>query len=361
MSEVQREIDIKLNLIRSVLGGNLVLRLRGTDWFSWITCGGSNVILLAAEIGVAEVLITSNEAWILTNDIEAQRLCDEQLYVDFNLHVSPWASATVREDFIKQIADGRRIVSDRPKSGEQLLPQEIVFHKRCLLAPEIERYRRVGEMTAKAMTEALSHARPDWSEDQLAGAGAEALYARGITPTLVLAAGEKRLPLYRHPTPTDQPLGAIAVMVFCARARGLYANITRFVSFGKLSAQQKALHRTVIEVEADALEMSHPGTALNAVYRKLAESYERHGHPNAIREHHQGGSTGYLSREVVATPDTIDLISVGTAVAWNPSLKGAKIEDTFIVQAEGIENLTFDEKWPYETVRGIERPLILEK
>jgi len=48
---------------------------------------------------------------------------------------------------------------------------------------------------------------------------------------------------------------------------------------------------------------------------------------NAIREHHQGGTTGYLARDV-QNPATTDTLAEGIAVAWNPSLTGAKIEAT---------------------------------
>ena len=60
---------------------------------------------------------------------------------------------------------------------------------------ELERYRRVGRLASEAMTEVLSAAKPTWTEYQLAGAGAEALWARGLHPALTLVAGERRLPL----------------------------------------------------------------------------------------------------------------------------------------------------------------------
>ena len=52
---------------------------------------------------------------------------------------------------------------------------------------------------------------------------------------------------------------------------------------------------------------------------------------------HQGGSTGYGSREVIATPRTADPIEVGQAFAWNPSITGAKAEETFVLTDAGPE------------------------
>lgn len=75
------EIAHKLEQLRNALDetGAAGIRLRGTDWFSWATAGACHTVLLAAETGVAEVLVTHDGAWILTSEIEAQRFKDEEL------------------------------------------------------------------------------------------------------------------------------------------------------------------------------------------------------------------------------------------------------------------------------------------
>ncbi|BBD57539.1 peptidase M24 [Nostoc sp. HK-01] len=226
---------------------------------------------------------------------------------------------------------------------------------------ELERYRQVGQKASAAMTEVLKAARPTWTEYQLAGAGAEALWARGLHPALTLVAGDRRLPLYRHATPTGEKLGRQAMLVFCARGYGLYANLTRFVCFGSLSKNEAELHRHVREIEAIALSTSQPGITLDTVYSALAQAYEQHGFPNAIYEHHQGGTTGYLAREIVANPLTNDFLTENMAIAWNPSLSGAKVEDTFVIlKDKKLENLTFDSNFPSVEVDGRLRAVPLE-
>ena len=204
-------------------------------------------------------------------------------------------------------------------------------------------------------------ARPSWTEYELAGAGAEALWARGLHPALTLAAGEARLPRYRHPTPSAARLGNEAMLVFCARGFGLYANLTRFVRFSSATPEQQRRHNVIRAIEAAALRACQPGLALHRVYDTLAEAYGTHGYPEAIREHHQGGPTGYLAREVIATPITTVQLETGTAIALNPSLPGVKIEDTFLVQGAELENVTFDPDWPGIDHDGRMRPLPLER
>lgn len=363
IKECSQEVADKLEFLRNALAetGATAVRLRGTDWFAWATAGGENTVLLAAETGVAEVLVSADGAWILTDEIEAQRFVDEELPADFKLYVNPWADSGDRENFVWEASSGGKILSDRPMSDESPLPASLLHRKRVMVLSELERYREVGRLASEAMTEVLSAAKPTWTEYQLAGAGAEALWARGLHPTLTLVAGERRLPLYRHATATGELLGHEAMLVFCARGYGLYANLTRFVCFGSLGSDRAQLHRQVREIEAQALAVCQPGTALNAVYQVLAQAYEQRGYPHAIREHHQGGTTGYLSREVVARPMTAGELAENMAVAWNPSLPGAKIEDTFVIRTGGeLENLTLNPNWPSVEVGGRSRPVPLE-
>jgi Xaa-Pro aminopeptidase len=228
-----------------------------------------------------------------------------------------------------------------------------------LFESEQLRYRQLGCDAAEAMTATLRRARPEWTEYELAAAGAAELWRRGIHPALVLAAGERRLPLYRHPTPTHEPLGARAMLVFCARRHGLYANLTRFVSFaGPGSAPQD--QAALMEVEATGLAAVAPGKSLSAVYHAFAAAYNHADRQGAMDEHHQGGITGYLAREIVATASTATELETGMAFAFNPSFAGLKMEDTFLLGPQGLDNLTLDPQWPAVTVQGRQRPLWLE-
>ena len=52
------EIGTKLGILRDALAGTGAdgVRLRGVDWFAWITGGGDSSVLLGVEEGVAEAL-----------------------------------------------------------------------------------------------------------------------------------------------------------------------------------------------------------------------------------------------------------------------------------------------------------------
>lgn len=356
------ELEVKLARVRAILEqhGLSAVRLRGVDWFAWATCGGSNVVLLTTDVGVAEVLITRGSAWVLTDAIEAARMEQEEVPRGLRVWSCPWTERGQREAFVEEKRGGGVVASDRPVGEEVPLPAELVDARHSLLPEELERYRALGRDAAEAMTEVLREAKPEWTGWQLAGAGAEALWARGIHPALTLVGEERRLPLHRHATASHERLGARAMLVFCGRRQGLFANLTRFVYFREPTAEERRLAADVARVEAAAFEASRAGVTLGHVYSAMVEAYRASGHPGAEAFHHQGGSCGYLSRDDVALPGSKVVLQPSNAMAWNPSLPGAKIEDTVVLtEGGGVEILTVDPRWPTFTVDGRARPDLL--
>ena len=362
------EVADKLALLREALGQAMggqaggAIRLRGLDWFSWVTAGGDASLLLAADCGAAEVLVTRDDAVILTDEGEAERLRQEQVPPGFTFHIAPWAEVELRETYVLGAAAGAAVFTDRPKHVDQPLPASLRLRRMVLGAGEQDRYRALGAEAAAAVGEALRAARPDWTEFQLAAAAAQALWSRGIQPAQVLAAGERRLSLYRHPVPSHEPLGGRATLQVCARRHGLHANLARSVSFGPAPVEQAEL----LQVEATGLDAIRPGNSLAAVYHALDAAYRHANRPDAIRARQQGGITGYAAREIVATASTATGLETGMAFAFSPSLAGITIEDTFLLGRAGLENLTLDPQWPAAEVpgrasKGLVRPLWLEK
>ncbi len=354
------EVTRKLQRLRTWMKQNEIsgIRFKGVDWFSWITGGASSVVIFTSETGIAEVFITSKNAWILTNKIEGNRLIAEETPSEFEVLAFPWQETNAAEEFTRAQCQNGLCLSDRPSSSEEMIPFALHLLKMQLLPEEILRYRQVGRKAAEAMTEALSAARPEWSEDRLAGEGAKCLWSRGLDPTLIMVGGEDRAPLYRHPIATAAPLGRFAMMVFCARAFGLYANLTRFIFFDPPSEKEKERFQIVARIEADIFSASRPNEALPSLYLKMAESYKHWGFADEINRHHQGGPTGYLSREHIVTANSPPelRISENMALAWNPSLPGVKIEDTILVTNSGLEILTVDPDWPTIELGGYRRP-----
>ncbi len=352
------EITEKLTVIRNILRKQKLagVRLRGTDWFAWATAGASNVVLLTTDFGIAEVLITLTDAFVLTNNIEAARLEAEELSPGFEIWQGGWHQPHLKESFVKELTQGGLVASDKPQGKEIGLPTELIIEKRTLVPGEMIRYRALGREAAEAMTETLLDARRDWTGYELAARGAAALWARGIHPALTLVGDERRLPIHRHATASANKLGDRAMLVFCARRHGLFANLTRFVYFRDPTAQDVRMKQDVAAIEADILKATKPGVNLGQMFEIMQKTYTNFGYSHEINKHHQGGPTGYLSREEIALPGGQSVLAKGMAIAWNPSLIGTKIEDTVLITDQGLEVLTVDPQWPSFETQGLQRP-----
>ncbi len=272
-----------------------------------------------------------------TSRIEALRLAEEEVH-GIEIQPHPWC------------------VTPSPQHPNDL-EHDLTSLRLILFPEEQERFRTLGAAAAEALGEVMRLAEPAWTEQKLAGATAEAMIGEGIQPQVLLVAGEERIFKYRHPLPKDRPLGKLCMTVVCGRRSGLVVNLTRLRSWNHPNAGRR--YEKVLRVEAAALDTSRPGVSLDDVLRAIKDAYVEIGRPDAFNDHHQGGIAGYRPREIVAVPQDKTRLEQGMAVAWNPSLEGAKVEDTFLLTARGLENLTVDPHWPMITVNGRKRPALL--
>ncbi|CAN5745104.1 hypothetical protein BH24ACT18_BH24ACT18_14200 [soil metagenome] len=158
---------------------------------------------------------------------------------------------------------------------------------------------------------------------------------------VLLAASVGRLGRYRHPIPRGGPLGGQAMLVVCAERGGLYANLTRMVLFEDSDPETHRRQEACDEIlRRMRQEATRPGTTLADAFELCRTFYAEAGFPDGWQDHHQGGTTGYASREIVASPETLQEIRPGHAFAWNPSLPNAKTEETFVLLPQGPEILT---------------------
>lgn len=305
--------------------------------FAWLTGGGDNTVVTFRPVG-AWLEITPDTIRLHSSQIEAGRLLDEEV-PGMEVVRYAWYSPPS---------------SEGPNDVEHdLTPLRLVLSKE-----EQDRYRVLGLDAATALGESIRFADPGWSEYDLAGAIAEELLSKGIQPLVLLVAGEERLFRYRHPIPKQHPLGRLFMGVICGRRHGLIANVSRLRNFGHPEA--KSLNEQICQVEAAALNASQPGATLGEVLEKIRAGYNAIGRASEFENHHQGGLTGYRSREVLARPGNPTKLEVGMALAWNPSLPGAKVEDTFLLTEAGLENLTADLRWPTMQIEGRLRPMVYE-
>lgn len=136
------------------------------------------------------------------------------------------------------------------------------------------------------------------------------------------------------------------MLVLCGRKYGLVANLTRLVHFGPPPRELREKLEKVITVDAKMIARTVVGAGLADIFHAGMAAYAAVGFPQEWKLHHQGGVAGYNGREILATPNSQEIVQDGQAFAWNPSIRGVKSEDTIIVQGDSREFLTGSGRWP---------------
>ncbi|WP_049920278.1 M24 family metallopeptidase [Halobiforma nitratireducens] len=385
--------------------------------FAWLT-GGSNVVDRESDVGIAAIGYERGESRLrlVTNNIEADRLVAEEVpeldvaldadvnengngnenenenenedvdtETDLVVERDPWHDSTVPSQIAARVAEDERAAADVDIPGlETIDPSRL---RQPLTDRDIERYRNLGRETARAVESVCRELQPRDTEHEVASALRVALSARGIEAPVVLVGGSKRAQQYRHYTPTQAELGEYALVSVTAERAGLHASCTRTVAFDPPEWLEQH-HEAAARVEATALAATRAVAAVDAgesddgsggeataetpatagdVFAAIQDAYEAVGHPEEWEHHHQGGAAGFDGREWVATPGSDEPVDAPMAYAWNPTVQGAKSEDTVLVTAEGgsesenetataddYESLTTTDDWPTITVDAVE-------
>ena len=349
------ETKLKVKMVRSLLEktGHKGIIIRKQPNFSWISAGGRGFIGLASENACASIVISKNGVFVAGNNIETPRLLAEEFPKGFAEPVIlPWAEdGGIDELLNKKIGS---LTSDTE--------QDAWFREKRvnLLECEETRYAKLGKTAASILEEVCLSIKPGMSEFEIAGRISEGYWAAGIEPITLLIAADNRSEKVRHYVPTAKKIKNGVICSICARAGGLVISATRSVGFSKNFAKN---YEKLLKVEQNIFETIKPGIVLGNVYKKLTESYKHNGLDKEWENHHQGGLTGYLAREIRVLPNTAFKISSHQAYAWNPSAIGAKCEDTILLNDNSKITVltTISKKWPSIKIGSLNRPDILRR
>jgi len=312
--------------------------LRRPANFAWFTGGADSKVDHVAPEGVADLIVRADSQVVLTSTIEAARMRAEQTRA-VDVVEYPWHED--RDAALRDLLGDARAGSDLGLAGTVNLSDEIARLRWTLDTDAVESLRLVGRDATAAMADAAATIEAGMTEHEAAAALAAACRRRGLTATVLLAAADERIALYRHPLPVGATIERRAMLVASAERGGLYANLTRIVELEEPDPELARRLRACEEILARMRdEATRPGRTLAGAFADCRRFYADAGFPDEWRLHHQGGLTGYGSRELIATPGTDHAIEPGQAFAWNPSITGAKAEETFVLTATRPEMVT---------------------
>jgi Xaa-Pro aminopeptidase len=346
--------------------GLKALLLKRQANFSWMTCGGLNLVGITTEFGATSLLITEDAKYLICNNIEAPRMVEEERLgkQGFALKTFPWYED--REiPIVKELAGEGSVGCDVPFPNTIMVAEEVARLRYSLTAGEQERYRWLGEKVSLALEKTMMETKRGEKESEVVGRLCREIWKDRIDPAGLMAAADERMFRFRHPIPSEKRVEKYLMVSINARKWGLVVCLTRLVHFGKLPAPLKEKYEANVFIDCTLMAHTRPGMAAREVLQKGIEAYREKGYPEEWQLHHQGGSIGYVPRDYRVGFNTPDLIQEHQGFAWNPSLTGTKSEDTILATKKGPEMITHPILYPTIslTVAGISftRPAILEK
>lgn len=351
LSEIMLKFDrVKKFLEEEKKDGLLLTQVRNVNW---ITAGLiNNQIVLNKDVGAASLLIMKDGGkFLLCNGSEAKRMMDEGLEkLGYVLIQYPWYEANpikdVRDSLIKSIAKGGKVVSDISFPGTELVSDKFKTLRYSLTDTEIDRYRWLGKQSTEAVVDVCNSIVPGMDEYEIEAMTANALRSRGILPTVLLTAVDERISKYRHALPGGAKLQKYAMINIVAEKWGMPIAVTRFVHFGPMPEELKTKFEKTAMVMTRYQLASVPGKPCAEIFEQCKTWYAEAGYPKEWQLHHQGGAIGYDDREYVIYPGIKEVVRERQAFAWNPTITGAKVEDTFIAYKDHYEVVTKTEGWP---------------
>ncbi|MEK7767581.1 MAG: M24 family metallopeptidase, partial [bacterium] len=272
--------------------------------FSWATGGADNHVRHASDLGVASlVFLRGGSRWVLTSNIEAPRIMDEELAgLGFELKETRWYVPAERPELLRDMLRNMRTASDDGTPGTEDIEPHLPPLRMQLTKHEMEKYRWLGRQAGTAIGEVCRKATRAMTEEEVAGMLFAAMQRRSVKPTVLLVAADERISKYRHPIPTANKVKASLMIVLCARAWGLVCSVTRLVHFGKMPPELKGKHEAVCRVDAAMITASRVNAPYVDAFERGKQAYGEQGYTLEWQKHHQGGPTGYIEREFTVNP-----------------------------------------------------------
>ena len=328
--------------------------LRRNPNLAWAIAGRAHVPT-TIDAACFDLIITQDSATAITNVVEAPRLIAEELPSEVTVKAIKWS-----EGRDPQLPTGAKVGSDQPGADRIDLGTEIEIIRASLIESDVARYKEICSDAATALGNAMKQVVSSDREIDVAGLITHALWQADLEIAFLGVAGQDRVHKFRHPLPTSAVVGNRVSASICAKRKGLIASVTRIVSFEAISNVMAKDYEAIFKVEAAMLDATVVGKPFSDPINAAIAAYPANDFDSdEWTKHHQGGPTGFLPRDWPANTGSARSIANNQPIAWNPTGKGFKAEDTILATNSGVKILSMDPDWPSFEVNGRTRPFLL--
>ena len=355
MNELDDKTERLATLARETNLGGIVLTTQTN--FSWLTGGGTNRIDGSREPGAGSLFVTAEgRRYAIANTIEMPRLVAEELREGGWEPIEyAWTEEHAKPDTVARLAQkvcgDATVGADWPIAGATAIDRPITRVRNLLTPAEVERYVSLGADAGRVLGEVCRDLEPGEDERAIAARTAGAVATTGARAVVTLVAADERLARFRHPVAGGKRWERVVMVVLCAQRHGLIVSLSRIVHAGRVPDALDKITESNARVFAAMLEDTRPGALGRDLFSVAQQAYVKEGFAGEEKKHHQGGATGYRTREWLAHPANEEQVQERQAFAWNPSITGTKIEETALVEGNNLRLITNSPDWPSYTIR----------
>lgn len=333
-----------------------------TPNYYWITGGKNDIVDKGSGNAASRVLLLTEKAYVFCNSSEFYRVSEEEITDDSFEKVMYYWHEDEAEVIGKYIA-GKKIGSDNGDFGTKNIAYEIQKMRYILTESERARMFEIGPECAKILEDCVREIKKGQTELEVAGKVQDAFVAKGYTLPVCLIGSDDRLLKYRHPLPKDKGIENIVMVAVCSQKYGLTISISRIKAFTNFSKEMQDKYDALLKIDATYILNTKAGVPSKEVLQKAYEAYKEFGYEKDFHLHHQGGALGYLTRDYCTNFNTEEMVQNHQAYSWNPTISGVKVEDTYIIEGDEQNIVSYSGSWVYREVtvggKTILRPDIL--
>ncbi len=312
------------------------------------------------------LLVTRKNARLLIDsryyEHAKSRVKDCEVILLYNL--SEQLQKALSEDGATQLAvESNAVTLDEYRAIVQMLPNcsvtdsdqfsRLIIADRLLKTPqEIEWILQAQAIAEQAFEETLHFIRVGKTERMIASFLDQEIRKRGSQvlsfDTIVASGPNSAVP---HAAVSDRPIcdGDFIVMDFGATVAGYHSDMTRTVSVGQVSEEQKRVYNIVLQAQQAAIEAVKPNlpcTRIDAAARRIID---QNGYATCFN-HAAGHGIGLEIHESPnISPKSEMITQAGMVFSVEPGIYlpekfGVRIEDMVVVTENGCQNLTKTKK-----------------
>jgi Xaa-Pro aminopeptidase len=325
--------------------------------FAWLTGGRTNRIDGSREPGAGSLFVTADaRRFVIANAIEMPRLLAEELNGGGWQAVEyPWTEEHAQPETVVRLAEkaaaGERVGADWPVAGAVPIDRPITRTRALLTSAEVERYLQLGADAGWIAGEVCRALLPGDEEAEIAARAAAAMATIRARAIVTLVAADDRIARFRHPVAGARRWERVVMVVLCVQRHGLIVSLSRIICAGRLEPVLDNLTKANATVYGKLLEATRPGARGAAIFDVVRQAYADARFPGEETRHHQGGATGYRTREWLAHPASEETVQARQAFAWNPSVTGTKVEETALLDENGMRIITSTPAWPSYSIQ----------